>query len=477
MRTLNYFTSLSAAAVLLFSASAHAQGQMHKVLPNSANMTADGTLAHEFNSESSASANQHLTIGHSMFIDTRSRLTRVYATNPALLTSFTSSPNQVVVTALKPGTSTFIAWDETGESETYLITNDIDVSGLRAALKSNYPQYDLTVMPNEDRIELSGVVGKRSIADDIVKLAAVYSKQVVDSLVVNAAVVKQVRLKVRFIEIDRSKAFQYGLNLFSANGSTLAQSTTGQFSSTISASTSSASTGGTGGTSIGGTTVTVTNPLNFTVYSAKYNIGLTLQDLEAKNVAQILAEPNITAMSGEKAEFLAGGEFPFPTVQSGAGGSTAITISFRPYGVKLAFTPTVNADNTIDLKIAPEVSALDYSNAVSISGYTIPALSTRNANTEVVLQSGQSFAMSGLLDQRTTDNLNRTPGIANVPILGLLFKSKSTTKSQTELVVIVTPEIINPLTEKLEEPPTPHPVVPLLDTHKFDKSVLQKDWK
>ena len=174
-------------------------------------------------------------------------------------------------------------------------------------------------------------------------------------------------------------------------------SSTGQFPST------QTYTAGSGTTA---STLTTSNPLNLLFYNFGLNIGFTLQDLQDRQIAQILAEPTITTLSGQKASFLSGGEFPFPVVQGSSGGLTSITIQFRPYGVKLDFTPIVNDDGTIQLKVAPEVSALDYTNAVTISGYTIPAISTRRAETQVELRDGQSFAISGLLDHRTTDILS-----------------------------------------------------------------------
>jgi pilus assembly protein CpaC len=163
-------------------------------------------------------------------------------------------------------------------------------------------------------------------------------------------------------------------------------------------------------------------------------------------------------------------------VQGSTGGTAAaVTISFRPYGVKVDFTPTVNDDGTIRLKVAPEVSTLDYSNAVSISGFVIPALSTRRAETEVEIQSGQSFALSGLLDHRTTESLSQIPGISRIPILGKLFVSKQYSHSVVELVVMVTATVVDPLTDstKIAEPEM---VVPNLDDASFDKD-LSKEQK
>jgi Flp pilus assembly secretin CpaC len=210
------------------------------------------------------------------------------------------------------------------------------------------------------------------------------------------------------------------------------------------------------------------------LYSSKLNLGATIQDLESKQILQILAEPTITTLSGEKAAFLSGGEFPFPIVQpGGTGSSPVVTIQFRQYGVKLEFTPIVNDDGTIRLTVAPEVSSLDYSNSVTIAGFTIPALSTRRAETQVELRSDQSFAISGLLDQRTTDLLSKTPGIASIPILGTLFKSKNVNHSTTELVVIVTPTLVDPLSETAE-PAQPELPIPTLNKPEFDNS-LGKD--
>jgi pilus assembly protein CpaC len=214
------------------------------------------------------------------------------------------------------------------------------------------------------------------------------------------------------------------------------------------------------------------NLLSLFYYNEALGVGAAIQDLENKQIIQILAEPTLSAMSGEKASFLSGGEFPFPVVQGGTG-FTSVTIQFRPYGVKLEFTPNVLPDGTIQLEVSPEVSALDYTNEVQIAGYTIPAIDTRRADTQVELKSGQSFAIGGLLDNRTSDELDKVPGIGDIPILGKLFQSKSSTHSVVELAVIVTPTLVDPLTDN---PPAMQPkaVVPFLVPHKFDKEMTPK---
>jgi pilus assembly protein CpaC len=455
----------------------HLAMSQNKSAPTVATVQQPLSRAEEKNNFSRDTASQemtHIVVGESTFISTKHRLTRVYVTNPAILDSYTASPNQLVCTAKEPGVSSIIVWDETGESATYLFSSDINIRSLRTSIKQALPNEAIDLQASQNHIVVTGVVSSLAASDTATRLANFYTKEVSNALVVNSARIKQVRLKVRIVEIDRSKLDQFAFNFFSGGGNNIASTTTNQFPSSIAVSNAGSASGAVGGSSVGGKTVSITNPLNFLLYSSKLNVGATIQDLETRQILQILAEPTITALSGQKANFLAGGEFPFPVVQGSSGGLTSVTIQFRPYGVKLEFTPLVNPDGTIDLKVMPEVSALDYTNAVNISGYTIPALSTRRAETQVVLQNGQSFAISGLLDKRTTDSFSRTPGAAKIPILGQLFKSKAINHSTTELIVIVTPTIVDPLSDNLTVTPIiPEPtfVVPTLDPKYFDKDL------
>ena len=404
----------------------------------------------------------HIVVGRTFFLNTAVRLKRIYISNPTVLGSLTSSPNEVVVTAKQAGVSSLIIWNTDGQSTTYTISSDLDIDGLQKAMQAALPKENIVVTALQDHIELSGAVSSQADAEEAVRLAQAYTKDVSNSLSVNPAVVKQVELKVRFIEVDRVKLAQLGFNFLSL-GKNVASTSTQQFSSFGDWMAGSAS----------AATATVTNPLNLLLYNSGLNIGASIEDLEQKQVVQILAEPTITSMSGEEASFLSGGEFPFPVVQGGSGSYASVTVQFRPYGVRLVFTPTVNADGTIRLKVAPEVSALDYTNEVQISGYEIPALSTRRAETDVVLQSGQSFAISGLLDHRLTDQFSKMPGIANIPILGQLFRSKSINTSVAELLVIVTPTVVDPLRAP---PPVVEPknAKPFLDTKQFDQQLSKK---
>jgi pilus assembly protein CpaC len=401
----------------------------------------------------------HITVGRSVVLSSIEPLRRVYVGNPTVLQTFTSGENQVVMTARVPGVSSMVVWEESGGSRLYTIFADIDPQALRASLSDAFPSADIHADTGEGKVFLTGSVASDAASDAAAKMASLYAKEVVNSLRVVPVHGKQVQLKLRIVEVDRTRLEQLGINIF-AGGRTTVATTTGQFGSAVSSVASA---------------VTVSNPMDIFLYNAKLNIGLTVQDLEQKQVLQVLAEPTLTTLSGLPARFLSGGEFPFPVVQGGTGNSTAISIQFRPYGVKVDFTPTVNADGSIHLKLSPEVSTLDYSNAVTISGFTIPALSTRRAETEVEIQDGQSFIVSGLLDHRTTEIMSKVPGISDVPILGQLFRSKNVNHSVVELVIIVTASVVDPLAPlpKLIQA-DPAFVLPSLDTDVFDASARKE---
>lgn len=404
----------------------------------------------------------HLTLGHSTVLSTGSQLRRIYVGDPRVLQSFSSGPKEEVITARSCGVSTLILWDISGRRRVFTVFSDLDTDGILQALEDAVPGSRLTVATSGGRVYLAGTAPSDAAADSLAKMAQAYTKDVVNGIKVLSVHPKQIQLKLRIVEVDRSRLEQFGVNFFALGGSTLAGTTTGQFASTaIPASASS------------GTSVSVSDPLNLLLYSAKLNAGVTVKDLEQKQVLQILAEPTLTTLSGVPARFLSGGEFPLPVVQGGTGNSTAITIIFKPYGVKVDFTPTANPDGSIRLKVAPEVSALDYTNSVTVSGFVIPALSTRRAETEVELADGQSFVITGLLDNRTSDNLSKMPGIAEIPILGQLFRSKGITRSVVELVVLVTASIVDPLAPA-ETPATPSMVIPNMDRQTFDQNVAGK---
>ena len=201
-----------------------------------------------------------------------------------------------------------------------------------------------------------------------------------------------------------------------------------------------------------GTTQAITSDfLNLFYFNIKNGVGATIKDLENKGILEILAEPNLIAVDGKEANFLAGGEFPYPIVQ-GVGGAQSLTIQFKEFGIRLRFTPTIMSSGNIHLKVSPEVSTLDFANALSIQGSVVPALSTRKAETEFELQDGQSFVIAGLLDNTVQSVVSKIPGLGDIPILGALFKSKSLQKQKSELMVLVTAHRIAPTPQP---PPLP----------------------
>ncbi len=403
-----------------------------------------------------------LTVGRALLLTSVAPLRRVYVGDPAVLQTYTSGSTEVVLTAKSAGVSSLMIWDEAGGHRLYTVFSNVDVVPLRTSLEEEFPGSSIRADAAEGKIFLTGSVGTDATSDAAAKLASQFAKEVVNSVRIIPIHGKQVQLKLRVVEVDRTRLEQLGINIF-AGGRTEVATTTGQFASTATGS---------------GSTFSVSDPLNILLYNAKLNVGVTVRDLEQKQVLQVLAEPTLTTLSGVPARFLAGGEFPFPVIQpgGGSGSSSSVTIQFRPYGVKVDFTPTVNADGTIHLKLAPEVSTLDYSNAVTISGFTIPALSTRRAETEVEIRDGESFAFSGLLDHRTTEMMGKVPGIASLPVLGQLFRSKNINHSVVELVVIVTASVVDPLsTKSVTAVEQPKFVVPNLDPNAFDASGFGND--
>jgi hypothetical protein len=255
----------------------------------------------------------------------------------------------------------------------------------------------------------------------------------------------QVLLRVRFAEVSRSALTQLGVGFFtSPTGikNTVARTTTQQFPapdfSNLQSSKAS-SNFGSAVTSASGS-LNFSDFLNLFLFNEKYDLGAVIKALQNHGLFQSLAEPNLVAESGKEASFLAGGEFPVPVPQASAGG-TAITVQYKEFGIRLNFTPIVNG-NRVHLKLRPEVSTLDFGNAITLQGFKIPALSTRRTETEIELDNNQTFAIAGLMNNQVSQTMSKIPGIGDIPILGLLFKSKEAQKDQTQLVVMITPEIL-----------------------------------
>jgi pilus assembly protein CpaC len=426
--------------------------------------TAPATNPAASQSVTAGAAPLRVMVGKSLLINTTERLKRVSVTDPTVADTIVVTPTQVLVNGLSPGEVSLLIWDEFERSQSFDLRVDVDITAASEEMHRLFPDEQINVTPSRSAIVLSGHVTTEDVSKHAGALASAYSKNVVNVLTFGPVGAQEVLLEVKFAEVDRSALTQIGFNLFSTgSGNTLAQTTTGQFGSispgTITNTTNSNGTGTTTSSPL------ISNALNMFFFNPQIHLGAVIQALQSRNLLQILAEPNLVAINGKEASFLAGGEFPFPVVQPGAGGVSTVTIQFREFGVHLKFTPVIQPNGNIHLHVIPEVSTLDFADAVTVSGTTIPAISTRKADTEFELQDGQSFVIAGLMDNRVTDVSNKFPFLGDIPIIGTFFKSKSAQKSNSELMVLCTVRRVSPEVQAPKGPPNPEPY---LDHNKFD---------
>ena len=408
-------------------------------------------------------------VDKSLLINTTEQIKRISVTDPSVADPTVLTPTQILVHGRAPGEVSLIIWDENERSRSFDLRVDVDVSAAAEEEHRVFPEEQISVTPSRAAIVLSGHVTTEDVAKRAGELASAYSKNVVNVLTFGPVGAQEVLLEVKFAEVDRSATTQLGANIFSTGAANvIGTSTTGQF-------------GGFAGQQITQTqgqsppftaNQTISSVLNMFLFQPNIHLGAVIEALQSKNLLQILAEPNLIAVNGKKASFLAGGQFPFPIVQPGQG-FTAVTISFKEFGVKLEFTPVIMPNGNIHLTVSPEVSTLDFADALTISGFTIPALSTRKAETEFELKDGQSFVIAGLIDNRVTDIWNKVPGLGDIPILGAFFRSKSVQKSNSELMVLCTVHRISPNAESPAGPKNPEP---FMNNDKFDQKKSPWQW-
>ena len=396
----------------------------------------------------------HLLVGRSLVITSPTRIKRVSLADPAIAEAIVVSPNQVLVNGKAPGGVSLLIWDEADQSQDFEVSVDIDTLSLSQKIHDVFPNEPVQIETSKDVVMLSGRVSSAAVADKILEVVKNVTPKVTSLMEIPPAPVGDVLIEVKFAEVDKTALTQLGINILSLPGAkTVGALGTEQFNppgfqGTLGSNTPTTTTTSTGSTA---TTTTSSNGfdlsdlLNVFLFRPDLNLAATIKALQENNVLEILAEPNLLTASGKDASFLAGGEFPFPVVRSsgGQGSFPTVTIQFKEFGVRLNFTPTLMDNGMIHMKLKPEVSALDFTNALTLQGFVIPALSTRRVESEVNLKDGQSFAIAGLVDNRVTEILEKVPGIGDLPIIGKLFRSKSVTKSRTELLVIVTPRIVH----------------------------------
>ncbi len=345
------------------------------------------------------------------------------------------SPTEVLVNGEGLGTTTLLVWDNSGQVRVNSVEVTADAPGLQRFLKQLMPNEEIEVSASGNTVTVSGSVKDPNSVARAVDIAKASGATVIDNLVAPPAV--QVLVRVRFAEINRTALRDWSTRFATLNPHKLSDK--GDWS-------------GTTDPTVGADAIT------FLLNSGNANLQAFIAAATQKGDLRTLAEPNLMTLPGKEAYFLAGGEFPYPSVQGGTS-SGAVSIVFKEFGIRLRFLPNIARNGAIRLKLTPEVSSLDFANGLTIQGFQIPSLRTRRAETEVELRQGQYLAIAGLMDNETTRNLTKIPFLGDIPILGELFKSRGIRDRRTELLVLVTPELVE-ATEVAPKVPTGEPGPP-----------------
>ena len=380
-----------------------------------------------------------LTAGRSTVLATDFDVTRIAITNPAVADAVVVAPREILIDGKAPGTVSLIVWGG-GSRTQYDLVVEQGVTTLEQHLRALFPGEDIAVSTNEGATILAGRVSSTKVMLRAAEIAAASmpKMQVINLLQVpGGSDSQQVMLQVRFAEVNRKKLTEAGLALFVQRSNFAGRSTTQQFAAPAF---DDEKPGG----------LVFSDFLNLFFFDRTHGIGGVLKALQSTGGFQSLAEPNLIAYNGQEASFLAGGEFPVPVVQ---GLSNSVTVVFKEFGIRLSFKPTIAGD-VIRLKVRPEVSSLDFNNGLTLSGFRIPSLITRRAETDVELRDGQTFAIAGLMNNISQNDAAAIPLLSSLPIIGPLFKSNSKRGDQTELMVLITPRLVRPL-EPDEVPPLP----------------------
>src|SRR5437867_5382321 len=339
-----------------------AAGSQMKALP----LAPTAALAGEDTPFQQGPGQLHVQLGKSFLINSQQDLQRVSITDSTIASTVIVSPTQILVHGLKAGSGTLILWDSHDRPQVFDLTVDFDISSLRETIRTMFPGETLQVAQSGGSLVLTGNASSKTVSDRAAAVAATLSPAVVNMVQTAQAARQTVLLQVKFAEVDRAAIQQLGMSLFSTGATnTLGAVSTQQFGPLSAVNARG-----------GGATVGISDLLNVFLFRPDLNLGVTIRALQQKNLLQVLAEPNVLAINGAEASFLAGGEFPFPVLQGGAA-ANAVTIQFKEFGVRLNFLPQIMPDGVIRLKVAPEVSSLDFANGLTVSGFVVPALSSR----------------------------------------------------------------------------------------------------
>jgi pilus assembly protein CpaC len=389
--------------------------------------------------DAAQTGNLNLAKGGQTVIETPATVVRVAIADPAIIDVLPVTGREIVVNGKASGTTSLLIWDSSGQRSAFNVRVSPDAANLEADLRRLFPGEDVSVRSNGKSVVLTGQVSNSGVASRMMRMAGASLGDT--SSVVNELEVPQpgqILLKVRFAEVSRSALERTGLNLlYTGDDGTVIGSTTGRPSPFSG--------------SIDGTVSVLSDAVNLFTFSPDLNLSAFLAALESNGVFRSLAEPNLMASHGVEASFLAGGEFPYPVLQ-GQSNSGAVSIVFKEFGIKLDFTPFIQPGGNIRLIVAPEVSSLDFANGLTISGFNIPSILTRKASTEIELAEGQTFAIAGLIDNNMVTDYDKIPVLGDIPILGSLFRSKEIRQNRSELLVLVTPYIVQPSDESPDLP-------------------------
>jgi len=429
---------LLSAAVALVIAVSPAVGQETQGLSTGSSTTESGS-----SSEQQYGAPQTLVLitGTSEVVDHPATLERVSIADPEVADAVVVSANEVVVNAKAPGQTTLLLWDEQGGRRMFSVRVTADARTVQSQLDRLFPDAGLEASAAGNTLVLTGVARDPGVEERALSL--------VNSLAGGASIVNQisvpdrgqVALKVRFAEVNRSALDEFGFEAYSFDKD--------DFAGALGAGQSFRPPDDAGDD--GSLLETTQDAVNFFLFNRPSSIQAFMRALQTRGLLKSLAEPTLMAVPGDTASFLAGGEFPFPVLQGG-GTSNAVTIQFKEFGIRLNFVPAITNSGAIRLRVAPEVSQLDFANGLDVSGFRIPALLSRRAETVIELSSGQTFAIAGLVDNSLMKSVNKVPLLGDIPILGALFRSEEMRQNRSELLVLVTPHIVRPTDEA---PPVP----------------------
>ena len=401
---------------------------------------ASSAMAQETSYKASFKANKesiaiNVLVGQSRVINFDRTIGRFSVSNPEIAEAVLVAPDQVLVNGKAFGQVNFIAWEQSGkEFLVFDVFVRANLSLIDSQIRALFPKEDIRLSQANGSVVMSGSVSDPKTGAQAQSVVEAAGFKTVNMLASPVKAAQQVQLQVRVAEVSRNRLRDYGTSYMTGKGGTATYTNSGSGPSALTDF----------NTADHLVESTVSSALNIFFLNNPAGIAAMLRAVRQNGAARTLAEPNLIAMDGEQASFLAGGEFPVPVIQAGSD-KAAVTIVFKEYGVRLNFKPTIIDEDHIRLEMEPEVSTIDFANGVKFQGFLIPALKTRRAKTGIELRDGQSFALAGLLNNQETQSFSKIPVISDVPVLGNLFKSKSFQKEETELMFIVTAQMVKPM--------------------------------